>query len=66
MDLNIEIDLLSFKKVIDKIEIRDLISKQIYTKNNKKHINEIVDELDFLLDKNIKQMILKTEMLLGL
>lgn len=58
--LNIEIDLFSFKKkIVDKIEIRDLISKQIYTKNNKKHINEIVDELDFLLDKNIKQMIPK-------
>ena len=57
---NTEINLLNFKiKIIDKIELKNFIDAKVFANNEKKNSNDLVEELDFLLDKNIKQMIPK-------
>lgn len=55
---NIEIDLNSFKKKkINQIYISDYIDSSKYFYNSKRSIDDLVEELDELLDKNIKEMI---------
>ncbi len=42
---------------LDKINIHDLISEKIYYQNIKRNESDLVDELDYILKKNIKEMI---------
>lgn len=54
----IELSLNNFKsKIINKIKISNYIDASTYKINLKRNLNDLVNELDFLLHKNIKQMI---------
>ena len=54
----IELNLSNLKfKIINKIKINDYIDSSIYNKNLKRSTEDVVDELNFLFNKNIKEMI---------
>ncbi len=54
----IQLNLSSFTaKKINSIKINDYIDSKIYNKNLKRKESDLIEELDFLLKKNIKEMI---------
>jgi len=54
----IEISLNNFKsKIISIIKINDYVDRSIYNVNLKRNFDDLLNELDFLINKNLRQMI---------
>ena len=54
------LDLNTFKfKLHSKFSLNNMINEIEYDRNNKRKIDDLADELDFLLNKNVKEMIPK-------
>ena len=52
------LDLKTFRfKIHSKFSLNDLVNPVEYNRNDKRKIDDLTEELDFLLDKNTKQMI---------
>lgn len=52
------LDLKTFRfKIHSKFSLNDLVNPIEYNQNDKRKINDLTEELDFILDKNTKQMI---------
>jgi len=58
--LQVEINLNNYtSKIINKISLNNFINPFSYKNNKKRSLEDLIDELDFLLNKNIKEMIPK-------